>query len=68
MEIYPAREAPIPGVTSAALAALIIGQEVEVMSPEQIYSYVAKRNFDVLLTIGAGDIDRLIPHLKNILQ
>jgi UDP-N-acetylmuramate--alanine ligase len=68
MEIYPAREAPIPGVTSTALGEMIHSQKVEVLSSEEIFDYVKEQDFDVILTIGAGDIDKLIPNIKKILE
>ena len=67
LDIYPAREKPIPGVTSEALADLM-QNEVRVLSKEAALDWVKNNGFDVILTIGAGDIDRLIPEIKAILS
>ncbi len=67
LDIYPAREKPIEGVTSAALAQLMTNK-VSVLSKEATLDWVAKESFDVLLTLGAGDIDRLIPNIKKLLS
>jgi UDP-N-acetylmuramate--alanine ligase len=66
LEIYPARETPVAGITSGALAQLM-DNDVKVMSKEDALIWVKKQNYDVLLTLGAGDIDRLIPQIKNLL-
>ena len=67
LDIYPAREKPIEGVTSAVLAQLMTNK-VSVLSKEATLDWVAKQSFDVLLTLGAGDIDRLIPNIKKLLS
>ncbi len=67
-EIYPAREEPIPGVDS-----LLILNDVK--SPEKIHcrrknllDLVKNRNFEILMTLGAADIDRLLPGIHDILS
>jgi UDP-N-acetylmuramate--alanine ligase len=60
LDIYPARELPIPGVTSK-----LIFDEVKLRSKVQInrvelMNELKKRKFDVLVTFGAGDIDRFV--------
>lgn len=67
LDIYPAREKPIPGVTSQALAKLM-NNDVKVLSKEDALEWIKSNGFDVILTIGAGDIDRLIPKIKDILS
>lgn len=66
-EIYPAREEPIPGVDSE----LILRQ---VSAPEKIYcerkdlpDLIKKSNFEVLMTLGAADINLLLPEIKSLL-
>lgn len=68
MPIYPAREAPIQGVTSDALLSEIYAESKKIMNEDQILSYLSGREEGLILTIGAGDIDRIIQPLKNILK
>ena len=73
LPIYPAREEPIAGITSEALLAKISITCKKVMSPDEAVQYLksndpkTERSNDpmVLLTIGAGDIDRIVPQLKT---
>ena len=65
MPIYPAREEPIPGVTSHALLKKITAKKKSLMEAENIVSYVQNIDDCVLLTIGAGDIDRLVPQISK---
>ena len=67
MPIYPAREEPIPGVTSDELVRKI-GGKASLKTPEQVCEYVASVHEGVILTIGAGDIDRIVPELKKIIE
>ena len=67
MPIYPAREEPIPGVTSDELVRKI-GAKASLKTPEQVREFANSIKEGVILTIGAGDIDRLVPELKRILE
>jgi UDP-N-acetylmuramate--alanine ligase len=67
MPIYPAREEPIPGVTSDELVRKI-GAKASLKNPEQVLEYVKTIENAVVLTIGAGDIDRIVPEVKNCLE
>ena len=67
MEIYPARELPVEGVTSSALLKKITCAEKELMSAEAIPRWVRGQQPELLLTLGAGDIDRLVPQLREVL-
>lgn len=67
MPIYPAREEPIPGVTSDELVRKI-GGKASLKSPEQVREFANTVQEGVILTIGAGDIDRIVPELKKILE
>jgi len=60
LDIYPARELPIEGVTSEMLLEKIDMKDKKRMSREELLSYIAGHDFEVLLTIGAGDIDQLV--------
>lgn len=67
LDIYPAREESIEGITSEALLALISASNKKVLSKQEAVTYLATQN-GVVLTVGAGDIDRLIEPLKNALE
>jgi len=68
LPIYPAREQPIPGVTSEHLLSLIDNPNKSVLTKEELLPYLAEHPQEVLLTIGAGDIDRFVPKIKELLQ
>lgn len=67
MPIYPAREEPIPGVTSDELVRKI-GGKASLKTPQEVLEFAASVHDGVVLTIGAGDIDRIVPELKKILE
>lgn len=60
LPIYPARELPIEGITSEALLALIDTPNKEVCFPEEAIRRAVHSTCDIILTIGAGDIDRIV--------
>ena len=66
LPIYPARELPIPGITSEWLAEKM-NEDVKVMSKEEMVHHVSLNQPAMLITAGAGDIDKLIGSLKNVL-
>lgn len=68
MEIYPARELPIEGVTSSWLSDKIDLKNKRVVTPEQVLEIVAAESPELLVTVGAGDIDRLVKPLKELLK
>lgn len=63
-DIYPARELPIEGVTSEVLLSKIKNPNKRLIKLEEIPEKLHVKEIDVLLTIGAGDIDRIVPRLK----
>lgn len=68
LDIYPAREKPIPGVTSAMILEQVNCPVKELMQKEDVVANLLKNSdFDVLATVGAGDIDTLVKPIKNIL-
>ena len=67
MPIYPARELPIEGVTSDNLFTKITASEKELLQASDVIKRVLQLDGGVLLTVGAGDIDRLIIPLKSAL-
>lgn len=64
MPIYPAREEPIEGVTSDALLNDITSIKKILLSAMEVVHYVENKENEVVLTIGAGDIDRIVEPLK----
>lgn len=65
LPIYPARELPMEGITSETLAEKITNKSVSVKHPEDVINYLKSRNqSEVILTIGAGDIDKIVEPLK----
>ena len=68
LDIYPAREQPLPGITSEILLAGITAATKAIQTKEQVLEAARTDNsFDILATIGAGDIDTLVPQLKSVL-
>ena len=69
VDIYPAREQPIPGVTSALIYDnLKSGIKRQMCSKEGILDVVRQGGFDVLVTLGAGDIENYVPQITELLQ
>lgn len=68
-EIYPAREAPIPGVTSQLIYDnLKPGVEKSMIQKADVLNLVKGRDFDVLIILGAGDLDNMVPQITRILE
>jgi UDP-N-acetylmuramate--alanine ligase len=67
LPIYPARKLPIEGVTSDRLLDKISIQNKHLMDAKTTLNYLSKIDNGVVLTIGAGDIDRIVEPLKNSL-
>ena len=65
LDIYPAREEPLPGVTSALIFDRVTAPEKVMLPKEQLMDYLEKEPLDVLVTFGAGDIDRFIGPLTE---
>ena len=65
MEIYPAREEPIPGVSAGMLLNLVQMDEKVLVKREQLMRVVKERNPEVLVTMGAGDISQFVQPLKE---
>ena len=67
LDIYPAREEPIPGITSKVIFDNVTIANKTLCTKEQLPAIIATGNYEVVLTLGAGDIDRLVEPLKEIL-
>ncbi|MBX2870846.1 MAG: UDP-N-acetylmuramate--L-alanine ligase [Saprospiraceae bacterium] len=68
MNIYPAREEPIPGVSTQMILDRMQNQRKQWLSRAEILTYVTNNPVEVLMTLGAGDIDRLIEPLSDLMQ
>ncbi len=68
LDIYPARELPIEGVSSEIVFKDITSKEKQSIKKENLLETLAKHETDVLLTIGAGDIDTYIQKIKETLN
>jgi UDP-N-acetylmuramate--alanine ligase len=72
LPIYPARELPIPGVTSDALLSLLTSRRRQLVEKDELVQTVVDRIHEIdrpvaVMTLGAGDIDRLVPAMKKAL-
>lgn len=63
LPIYPAREEPIPGVTSELILNNITAAEKQIVEKTELVDALKNSRFDVLLTVGAGDINLLLPEI-----
>jgi len=68
MEIYPAREKTIPGITSSALLEKVSCKEKIICQKEELLKMVNDIKPQLLITMGAGDIDRFVPQLEILLD
>jgi UDP-N-acetylmuramate--alanine ligase len=68
-EIYPAREQPIEGVTSQLIYdRLAPGVKKQMIQKDEVMKLVKSRSFDVLIVLGAGDLDNQVPQIASALQ
>ncbi len=68
-EIYPAREEPIPGVTSGLIYdRLKEGVSKKMIRKDEVLDFVKERHFEVLVVLGAGDLDNLVPQITKLLK
>ena len=68
LDIYPAREEPIPGVTSEIIFDKVTAPKKVLLKKEELMDYMKKEPVDVLATFGAGNIDRFIGPLTEMLK
>ncbi len=68
LPIYPAREEPIKGITSEWLLNKIQSKNKVVIPKKELVKYLSSQEIDVLLTLGAGDIDREVDNIKQMLK
>lgn len=66
LDIYPAREKPVPGVSSELVASRMKNRNKRVMTKNELLPYLKNKTPEVILTIGAGDIDTLVEPMKEM--
>jgi len=68
-EIYPAREAPIEGVTSKLIYDnLAAGVEKHLIEKKDVLAFVKQHDTDVLVILGAGNLDNDVPQIAQIIN
>jgi UDP-N-acetylmuramate--alanine ligase len=68
LDIYPAREKPLLGVTSHIIFEQITNPHKKLIHKDELIDYIAQARPELLVTLGAGDIDRLVEPLKEMLN
>ena len=68
LDIYPARELPIEGITSGWLLDKMTNKDKKVVSKNDLITEILKSDAKIIVTIGAGDIGELVPSIKQALQ
>lgn len=63
VDLYPAREQPIPGISSKTILDRLKKENKTMISKEDFVDTMKNRNFEILLTLGAGDLSLCVPHL-----
>ena len=68
MDIYPARELPIPGVTSSVIFEKMKNPNKTLVSKSELMEELKGRDVEILMTLGAGDIDVFVEKIKEMLS
>ena len=68
LDIYPAREEPIPGVTSEIIFKDVTAPEKILLKRAELMDYLKNEQVELLVTLGAGDIDRFVPEIAGLLK
>lgn len=68
LDIYPAREEPIPGVTSRIIFDRVTIANKQMCSKEQLLDVVSAGKYEVVLMVGAGDIEKLVEPVREIIN
>ena len=68
LDIYPAREEPIPGVSSRLVFDKVTAPEKVLLKKEMLMKYLEDEKIDTLITFGAGNFDRFIPQITEMLS
>ena len=68
LDIYPAREEPIPGVTSEIIFKDVTAPEKVLIKRDELMEYLGNEDIDILVTFGAGNIDRFVEPITDMLS
>ncbi len=68
LDIYPAREEPIPGISSETIFKDVNSKEKVLIKKEELMDYLSREALDVLVTFGAGNIDRFVKPICEMLS
>ena len=68
LDIYPAREQPIAGVDAELIMSNVKLDQKTLCSTEKLLPLLAEKQLDVIVTFGAGDIDKMVPKIKDFLK
>ncbi|MDR2824668.1 MAG: UDP-N-acetylmuramate--L-alanine ligase [Prevotellaceae bacterium] len=68
LNIYPAREEPIVGISSEIILNKVTIKNKMICSKNELIPLIEKRDFQVITTLGAGDIENLVPQIKEVLE
>ena len=68
LDIYPAREEPIPGVTSEIIFSQVTAPRKRMIRKDELMGILENADLDVLVTFGAGDIDRFVAPIREMLS
>ena len=68
LEVYPAREEPIEGIDSTWLLDQVPMENKVVRAREDVIDHLRNKELDVVVTLGAGDIDRLVLPIQQLLN
>ena len=67
LDIYPARELPMEGITSGELLKLISCPHKYLISKENLMEFLSSRPIEIIATVGAGDVDKFVPLVEKML-
>lgn len=68
LDIYPAREQEIPGVSSKLIHEKMMNKNAQIVSKTELLSLLKSVKTDIVVTMGAGDIDRLVAPIEDLLK
>jgi UDP-N-acetylmuramate--alanine ligase len=68
LDIYPARELPLPGITSKTILDQVTINDKCLVSKLELLNEIKSKNPEVLMTLGAGDIDQFVEPIKHLLN
>jgi len=68
LDIYPAREEPIPGITSEVIFRKIKNKNKKLSTKNDVLEILRNKKPEILMTLGAGDIDELVEPIKNLFK